>query len=162
MIREARIEDMAELLALYHAVEKTPTQDGEHTAVLFEKLVKDPNYHILVAEEEGMVVSSCSCIVVENLTAGQRPYALVENVATLPSWQRRGLASACMHRAKEIAAANGCYKIYLTTSSKARVYSGFMSGLGTTEKKKQRLFNGFEYAIHLYNGVFAEYNLTEK
>ena len=136
MIREARIEDMAELLALYHAVEKTPTQDGEHTAVLFEKLVKDPNYHILVAEEEGMVVSSCTCIVVENLTAGQRPYALVENVATLPSWQRRGLASACMHRAKEIAAANGCYKIYLTTSSKSEGVFRFYERLGYNREEK--------------------------
>ena len=136
MIREARKDDLPELLAVYHAVEKTPSKDSEEAAAIFERLLQDQHYHIIVAEEEGKVVSTCTCIVVPNLTGGQRPYALVENVATLPQWQRKGLASACMRKAKEIAEITGCYKIYLTTSSKDEAVWRFYERLGYSKGEK--------------------------
>ena len=136
MIREAVYKDMEPLLALYHSVEKTPTEDSADASVVFKTLVNDPDYHILVAEEEGRVVSSCTCIVVHNMTWSQRPYAMVENVATLPQYQRRGFATACMNRAKEIAQENGCYKIYLTTSSKNESIWRFYESLGYSRGEK--------------------------
>ena len=136
MIREVTLQDLNELLALYHSVEKTPTTDSDEVAAVFEKLVNDPDYHIIVAEEEGRVVSSCTCNVVRNMTWGQRPYAVVENVATLPEWQKKGLASACMEQAKEIALETGCYKIYLTTSSKDEGVWRFYEKLGYSKGEK--------------------------
>ena len=55
---------------------------------------------------------------VPNLTHGQRPYALVENVVTHPDFRGHGLASACLAAARELAALQGCYKIMLMTGSK--------------------------------------------
>jgi ribosomal protein S18 acetylase RimI-like enzyme len=136
MIREAKLSDLPGLLAVYHAVEKTATKDSETAVDVFAGILNDPNQHIIVAEEDGLVVSTCTCIVIRNMTSGQRPYALVENVATLPEWQGRGLASACMERAKEIAEANGCYKIYLTTSSKDMRIWNFYERLGYSKDEK--------------------------
>jgi len=136
MIREAKLSDLSGLLAVYHSVEKTATQDRADAAAVFADILNDPNQHVIVAEEEGVVVSTCTCIVIRNMTWGQRPYALVENVATLPEWQGRGLASACMERAKEMAEANGCYKIYLTTSSKDMRIWNFYEHLGYGKDEK--------------------------
>ena len=136
MIREAKLSDLSGLLAVYHAVEKTATQDSADAAVVFADILNDPNQHVIVAEEDSVVVSTCTCIVLRNMTSGQRSYALVENVATLPEWQGRGLASACMERAKEMAEANGCYKIYLTTSSKDVNIWNFYEHLGYSRDEK--------------------------
>ena len=44
-----------------------------------------PGYHILAAVEGGEVLSSCTLLIVPNLTHGGRPYGVVENVVTHPT-----------------------------------------------------------------------------
>ena len=73
----------------------------------------------IVAVEDEHIVSSCVCVIIPNLTHGQRPYALIENVITDQAYRGRGLAHACLDHAREIARAAGCYKIMLLTGSEA-------------------------------------------
>ena len=87
-------------------------------AALWEKLLADPSYHIIVAERDGLLCASCTLVVVPNLTRDLRPYGLVENVVTRREYRKRGLASACLNRARELAQAAGCYKLMLLTGAK--------------------------------------------
>ena len=57
-------------------------------------------------------------MIVPNLTRQGRPYALIENVVTHCSYRKRGLASACLAYAKDLAEAAGCYKMMLLTGAK--------------------------------------------
>ena len=57
-------------------------------------------------------------MIVPNLTHGLRPYALIENVVTHADYRGRGLASACLSYAKEIAVRENCYKMMLLTGSR--------------------------------------------
>jgi GNAT superfamily N-acetyltransferase len=57
-------------------------------------------------------------ITVPNLTHGQRPYALVENVITDAAHRKKGCASAVLDYARGLAEKEGCYKIMLMTGSK--------------------------------------------
>lgn len=118
MIREAERKDLDGLLKLYlylHEV-SVPASDSR-LASTWEKILADDNYHIIVCEEDGLIVSSCTCIIVPNLTRNVSPYALIENVVTHKDYRGRGYAGACLGLAKEIAVKEGCYKMMLITGS---------------------------------------------
>ncbi len=63
---------------------------------------------MIVAEENGEIVSSCVCVIIPNPTHNQQPYAFIENVITDEKFRKRGLA-------KEIAIKENCYKMMLLT-----------------------------------------------
>ena len=118
MIREADEKDLNGLLELYlHLHETSVPEIDEKLKNTWNKILGNSDYHLIVAEEEGRIVSSCTCIVVPNLTRGGLPYALVENVVTNIDYRGRHLASACLEYAGKIAEENECYKIMLITGS---------------------------------------------
>ncbi|MBQ5337529.1 MAG: GNAT family N-acetyltransferase [Oscillospiraceae bacterium] len=118
MIREADEKDLNGLLELYlHLHETSVPEIDEKLKNTWNKILGNSDYHLIVAEEDGRIVSSCTCIVVPNLTRGGLPYALVENVVTHIDYRGRHLASACLEYARKIAEENECYKIMLITGS---------------------------------------------
>ncbi|MCQ2519588.1 MAG: GNAT family N-acetyltransferase [Lachnospiraceae bacterium] len=119
MIREIQNNDLSGLLELYTQLHNNPIP--EESPELLEKwnrILKDKDHHIIVAEEEGKIVSSCVCVIIPNLTHEQRPYAFVENVITDEVYRGKGLATKCLDYAKSIALKENCYKIMLLTGSK--------------------------------------------
>lgn len=121
MIREINENDFFALSKLYtHLHSNKPMENSDKNIALFREILADKNHHIIVAEEDGKLVSSCVCIIIPNLTHEQQPYALIENVVTDRDYRKRGLASACLDYAKRIALDNNCYKMMLLTGSKKR------------------------------------------
>ena len=119
MIRELQAQDFESLLQLYtHLHEKSVPESSPRRDALRDRILSDPDHHIIVAEEDGKIVSSCVCVIVPNLTHDLRPYALIENVVTHADYRGRGLATACLNYAKEIALRENCYKMMLMTGSK--------------------------------------------
>lgn len=119
MIREACYGDFDGLMRLYTQLHDNPVP--ERTPKLEELwgvILNDKNHHIIVAEEDGIIAASCVCVIIPNLTHGQRPYALVENVVTDSAYRRRGLATGCLAYARETALRENCYKLMLLTGSK--------------------------------------------
>jgi len=49
------------------------------------------------------LVASCALAIIANLTRGARPYAVIENVVTHESYRRRGLGTAVLHHAVDLA-----------------------------------------------------------
>lgn len=119
MIREITPSDLDGLLKLYTQLHGNEIPDKtDDVLLLWNKIISDKDHYIIVAEEDGKIVSSCVCVIVPNLTHSQRPYALVENVVTDENYRSRGLATACLDYAKSIAQKENCYKIMLMTGSK--------------------------------------------
>ncbi len=119
MIREIRERDLDGLLTLYMQLHDNPfPQKDDQILALWHSILNDPHHHIIIAEEDGKIVSSCVCVVIPNLTRGQRPYAFIENVVTDERYRDRGLATACLDFAREIARQENCYKMMLLTGSK--------------------------------------------
>lgn len=96
----------------------------------------DARHHIIGAWEDGCLVASCVCVVVPNLTHGQRPYALIENVVTDPAHRKRGFATACLNAACKIAREADCYKVMLLTGSKQESTLRFYEKAGFNRQDK--------------------------
>jgi len=143
MIREAEQRDLMPLLELYTHLFNQAIPD-EPPEALWAEILADPNHHIVVAERDGLLASSCVLVIVPNLTRGQRPYALVENVVTHEAYRERGLATAVLNYARDIARAKGCYKIMLMTGSKLDSVLRFYERAGYNREDKTAFIQWLE------------------
>lgn len=144
MIREIRSDDFDGLMELYTQLHDNHVPDKTAEVMkLWESILADENHHIIVADVDGRIVSSCVCIIIPNLTHGQQPYALVENVVTDREYRKRGLATECLNYAKNIAENAKCYKLMLMTGSKAESVLNFYERAGYTGMIKLLLYSGF-------------------
>lgn len=136
-IREAGEEDLYRLLKLYTQLHENPMPRMDQQLLqLWNSMVQDENHHIVIAQEGNKIVSSCVLVIVPNLTHGQRPYALIENVITSEAFRNQGLASACLAFAKQIAVEHHCYKIMLLTGSKKENTLNFYRKAGYNSEDK--------------------------
>ena len=137
MIREITSDDFDGLMNLYTQLHDNPIPEkSESNVKLWESVIADTNHHIIVAVEDGRIVSSCVCVIIPNLTHSQRPYALVENVVTDRKYRRRGLTTECLNYAKEIAEKENCYKLMLMTGSKDKSVLDFYERAGYNRNDK--------------------------
>lgn len=137
MIREITKEDLQGLLTLYMQLHDNPMpEQTPQLEALWQEILEDGHHHIIVAEEEGKIVSSCVCVIIPNLTHGQRPYAFVENVITDEAYRGKGLATACLDYARELACRHQCYKLMLLTGSKRESTLRFYENAGYNSKDK--------------------------
>ncbi len=137
MVREIKHNELNKLLQLYlHLHEKEIPNNMEHLQKTWELIYNDPNHYIIVYEKNGILVSSCVCVIIPNLTQGIRPYAFIENVVTHKDYRCKGFASACLNYAKEIALENNCYKMMLLTGSKSESTLNFYRKAGYNSSDK--------------------------
>lgn len=136
-IRRAESADLPSLLALYTQFRGTPAPAIDpRIEDVWARMLSDKNQHVLVGLVDGRIASSCVLVVVPNLTHGQRPYALIENVITDQKHRGRGHASAVLGFAKTIAQENRCYKIMLMTGSKLESTLEFYERAGFNRRDK--------------------------
>ncbi len=137
MVREIEKDDFEGLMRLYMQLHDNKMPETNSSVLeLWNQIIEDGNHHIIVAEEEGKLVSSCVCIIIPNLTHNQQPYALIENVITDEGYRRMGLATKCLQYAKEIALRENCYKMMLLTGSKKESTLQFYEQAGYNRNDK--------------------------
>lgn len=137
MIREITEKDLNGILSLYTQLHGNPFPAKDDRVIsIWENILSDKNHHIIVAEEDGVLVSSCVCVIIPNLTHEQRPYALIENVVTDIKYRKKGYGAACLNFAREIARRENCYKIMLLTGSKSEDTLRFYERAGYNRNDK--------------------------
>jgi len=137
MIREVTEGDFSGLMSLYTQLHNNGMPpESEGIKELWRRILSDPGHHIIVAEEDGKIVSSCVCVIIPNLPHFQRPYALIENVITDEKYRGRGLATGCLDYARGIARRENCYKIMLLTGSKKDSTLNFYRRAGYNSEDK--------------------------
>lgn len=137
MIREAKKEDLKELLELYLDLhEESIPEPSDRLSGTWEQILEDQNHHLIVNEINGKIVSSCVCVIIPNLTRNVRPYAFLENIVTHKDYRGQGLASECLEYAKQIAKDCNCYKMMLMTGSRKKETLDFYKrcGYNSTDK----------------------------
>ena len=140
IIRKAKGTDANQLKTLYfeYLTHFPPKEEQDMTLwqSLLEKFEKDENMYLLVAEEDGKVVSSVQMAIIEGLTHNVRPFAVIENVVTHADYRNKGLASALLEKASEIARERRCYKVFLETGSSKESTLNFYRNNGFAIEEK--------------------------
>ncbi|MCR5591727.1 MAG: GNAT family N-acetyltransferase [Lachnospiraceae bacterium] len=137
MVREAAYDDLDGILELYlHLHDKCIPEHDAHLEETWQKILGDEKYHLIVNEVDGRIVSSCTCIIVPNLSRTVRPYALIENVVTLSDCRGKGYAGECLAYARTVADTENCYKLMLMTGSKDPATLRFYENNGYSSKDK--------------------------
>lgn len=137
MIREIERNDLDGLLRLYMQLHNNPMPEKTDGLLrIWDSIFLDDNHHVIVAEENGEIASSCVCVIIPNLTHNQQPYALIENVITDEKHRKKGLATQCLNYAKEVALKENCYKIMLLTGSKKESTLEFYKKAGYNSEDK--------------------------
>ena len=74
MIREIVKEDFNGLMELYMQMDDNPMPEKTPQVMeLWNRILQDKEHHIIIAEEDGKIVSSCVCVTIPNLTHNQQP-----------------------------------------------------------------------------------------
>jgi N-acetylglutamate synthase-like GNAT family acetyltransferase len=143
-IRDAISSDLPNLHGLYrHLNADDAAYSLEEAQSIFERFSLYRGSSILIGEVGRETVTSCTLVVIPNLTRGGKPYALVENVVTHAEWRKRGFGSAILAAATKRAWEQGCYKVMLLTGSKNPATLAFYTQAGFEQTK-----TGFQMRIH--------------
>ncbi|MDD6794822.1 MAG: GNAT family N-acetyltransferase [Clostridiaceae bacterium] len=145
VIREIRKSELKELLSLYEYLKSDdiPKESNELNDI-WGNILNYNGQHIIVAEEDNKIVSSCVVTIIPNLTHNHKSYALVENVVTNENYTKRGFATACLNYAKELAIKENCYKLMLLTGSKRESTLKFYEQAGYNKNDKTAFIQWIE------------------
>lgn len=135
-IRRAVSGDLPQLLALYlhlDAADSLPPLAIAETR--FRDLQKYEGSCVLVGLVETSIATSCTLIIVPNLTRGGQPYGLIENVVTHADYRGRGHGKRILRAAVEAAWQSDAYKVMLLTGSQKPSTLAFYQSAGFEQSK---------------------------
>ncbi|MEL6640619.1 MAG: GNAT family N-acetyltransferase [Pseudomonadota bacterium] len=134
--RPCEIADLPALIALYaHLSPEDPPTDIDIAQANLRAMGTYTGSAVLLGEVEHTLITSCTCIVVPNLSRRGRPYALLENVVTHRDYRCQGFGTQILRYAIDGAFAQGCYKVMLLTGTKKQSTLDFYLKAGFQQTK---------------------------
>ena len=133
-VRPACVDDAPGLCALCTELaegrpEALPAS-APRTREVLTRILRQPNRSLLVADLDGHLAGTVDLLIVDNLTHGGRPWAVVENVVVREALRRQGVATALMAEAIRQAQAANCYKLQLISGKQRTWAHAFYRTLG--------------------------------
>ena len=136
LIRVVEQTDLPALLELYRDLNPDdPPLAWPDAISIWQQISNYAGCTIFVGVLEGALVTSCTLVVVTNLTRGGLPYALLENVVTSAQHRKQGHGAAVLKHAFAEAWKRDCYKVMLLTGSKNPATLKFYSDVGFEQNK---------------------------
>ncbi len=145
LIRTLHGSDLPALLALYRELhpddEAATPENARHS---WQQMLAMPGLQVLGGFQGATLASSCTLLVIPNLTHAGRPYALIENVVTATAFRRKGCGRAVLEAAAGIAREAGCYKLMLQTGRLDAATFAFYETCGFSRHAKQAFLMRFD------------------
>jgi N-acetylglutamate synthase-like GNAT family acetyltransferase len=136
VIRDTIPSDLPGLQELYlHLNPDDQPSAREEAVAIFERFRLYSGSTILIGTVQGKPITSCTLVIVPNLTRSGQSYALIENVVTHIDWRKRGFGSAILAEAAKRAWDHDCYKVMLLTGSKDPATLTFYANAGFEQSK---------------------------
>ncbi|MBT3363005.1 MAG: GNAT family N-acetyltransferase [Chloroflexi bacterium] len=138
LIRIAEDNDLQGIMSLL--VQLLPDDpiisDGRDRSV-FNQIQRDPNLQLFVLTLDGTIISTCYLNIIPNLTRHASPYAVIENVITDESMQRKGYGKQLIQFVLDYAWRAGCYKVMLLSAIHRDDAHRFYEACGFDPNEKQ-------------------------
>ncbi len=135
-IRQAAANDAEALLGLYMHLSpndaRCPIDLAQQNITRLQQLEGSA---ILIGEADREILTTCTLVVIPNLTRSGAPYAIIENVVTHPSRRGQGLGTAILDAATARAWQYGCYKVMLSTGSTSPATLSFYESAGFEQSR---------------------------
>lgn len=136
VVRPAGPADLPHLLDLYRHLNPDDARCPPEDAVAaLDHLLGYEGSAVLLGFRDNALVTTCTLVVIPNLTRGGRPYALIENVVTHADHRGMGFGRRVLDVAVGRAWAAGCYKVMLMTGSKEPSTLAFYAAAGFEQSK---------------------------
>jgi GNAT superfamily N-acetyltransferase len=136
VVRPADHADLPCLLDLY--VHLNPDDERcapEDAIAALDHMLRYEGSVVLVGTIGDVFVTTCTLVVIPNLTRGGKPYSLIENVVTHADYRGLGFGRTVLGAAVERAWDAGCYKVMLMTGSKKPSTLAFYKAAGFEQSK---------------------------
>jgi GNAT superfamily N-acetyltransferase len=134
--RVANQSDLADLLALYKHLTSTDLPATlESQKQTFKEMLSHPGLSVIAGRLGDKLVTSCTLMVIPNLTRGCASYAVIENVITHTDFRGMGIGEKIMKQAIQRAWDAGCYKVMLMSGSQNIKAHAFYQRLGFQKNK---------------------------
>ncbi|WFU04539.1 GNAT family N-acetyltransferase (plasmid) [Rhizobium sp. CB3171] len=136
IIQKATDQDLPDLIRLYAQLHPDgPEMSLENSSRILREFSCYSGSAIFIAKLGAALASTCTLVVVPNLTRGGTPYALIENVITDVEYRCRGFGRQVLEHAIEAAWRHNCYKVMLLTGSKETATLRFYTNVGFEQSK---------------------------
>ena len=89
----------------------------ENMAVMFKRLSEDPDYVLLAAKMDDMLVGFCMGIVCQTLYGDCSPFMVIEDFIVDKEYRRTGIGAALMSAAEQHAIRRGCSQVIFVTEN---------------------------------------------
>ena len=138
-VRAISESELNAVLALYGHLHSSdePVPSNQIAKQVWQELMGNPRCRYIGGYDSEVLVSSCTVMVIPNLTRGCRPYAVIENVVTHPKHRNKGWGKAILKSALEFAWEQQCYKAMLSTGRKDEAVFKFYESVGFSRTAKQ-------------------------
>jgi GNAT superfamily N-acetyltransferase len=137
-IREIKRDELDKLLELYTHLHDNDVRPEPHLiSQVWDEIQANNNIKYFGVFEGDELISSCTIIIVPNLTRSCRPYAVIENVVTRKDYRRKGHGRSVLKAAIEYAWKNNFYKVMLMTGRLNEGVFRFYESAGFDRNAKQ-------------------------
>ena len=131
-LREAREEDLTELIDLYGQMGQ---DDGsvlscEDARLIFARFKNYPYYCLHVAELDGRLVGTFALLIMDNLGHLGTPTAILEDVVVDETLRGKGIGKRMMEYANDLCRQHGCYKMTFSSNINREAAHRFYESLG--------------------------------
>ncbi len=128
-IENVSLDDVQPLAELYEELTGGPS-NLEKMAQNLRRIKEDPDYIVLVAKEEDLIVGSVMGIICLDLVGDCRPFMVIENVIVKGLWHGKEIGTQLMEEIEKIGSARNCYYTMLVSGGHRKEAHQFYEKVG--------------------------------
>lgn len=132
-IEYAKYDDLSEITELYELFWGDKTNVDEMVKK-FDKIMKDDNYHLLIAKIEGKIVGTIFGVICDELYGECKPFLVMEDLIVKKEFRRAGVARALLLHIESIGREHDCSQIQFITESNRNDAISFYETMGYNAK----------------------------